>query len=294
MRPPAPTPTRRGIPTPASRRRGPTMGSWIADPTKPIAIIDSTGKHMVIYPAKRTSRPNRIQTNPNASGRSSADTTPRASVTSLSKTVVGSDNERSDISSQGILGPMIGSHTNLMMSGLFHGGPGSEHVLGGQVVGPPEAFYPWKSINANGDIENDLQFEQDPYNMLDTTNYDEFITYDSESESNAEATNQDDTISPTTSTFPTSLSASKPSSSASMSTTQELLQHFDKGIVTAFRQNQSLHTGIMDRTFPSASGSIYGMKTAYASINSALSPLRKRKSSFGQENGGHKRNKGSF
>lgn len=33
------------------RRLGPSLGSWITDPSKPIAVIDSTGKRMVIYPA---------------------------------------------------------------------------------------------------------------------------------------------------------------------------------------------------------------------------------------------------
>ena len=33
------------------RRLGPSLGSWVTDPSKPIAVIDSTGKRMVIYPA---------------------------------------------------------------------------------------------------------------------------------------------------------------------------------------------------------------------------------------------------
>ena len=271
------------------------MGSWIADPTKPIVVIDSTGKHMVLYPAKQSAKANKNRTNHDASGCSSTETTPRASVVSLSKTIVGSDTERNDFSSQEFFGPMIGPNTNLMMTGLFRGGPGSEHVLGGQVVGPPEAFYPWKSINANGDIEHDTLFDQDSYNMLDTTNYDEFIQYGSESESNADVTNQDGNISPTTDTFPTTLSIPRPSSAAPTSTTQELLQHFDKGIVSAFRRDQSrLKTAMLDQHSPTLGNSFYGMKTTYAPMHSPFSPLHKRKGSFGQEIGGHKRKKGSF
>ncbi|KAI9791286.1 MAG: hypothetical protein M1816_004067 [Peltula sp. TS41687] len=33
------------------RGLGPSLGSWVTDPSKPIAVIDNTGKRMIIYPA---------------------------------------------------------------------------------------------------------------------------------------------------------------------------------------------------------------------------------------------------
>lgn len=40
----------------AGARWGPRMGSWVADPTKPIAIIDHTGNSLIILPAKRPAK----------------------------------------------------------------------------------------------------------------------------------------------------------------------------------------------------------------------------------------------
>lgn len=36
-----------------SRRLGPSLCSWATDPSKPIAVVDSTGKRIIIYPALR-------------------------------------------------------------------------------------------------------------------------------------------------------------------------------------------------------------------------------------------------
>lgn len=46
-------------PDSGSRSCGPRLGSWVADPTKPIAFIDRTGKTLIIYPTKPPSKPNK-------------------------------------------------------------------------------------------------------------------------------------------------------------------------------------------------------------------------------------------
>lgn len=48
-----------GPPGSGSRCCGPRLGSWVADPTKPIAFIDRTGKTLIIYPTKPPSNPNK-------------------------------------------------------------------------------------------------------------------------------------------------------------------------------------------------------------------------------------------
>lgn len=48
-----------GPPGSGSRSCGPRLGSWVADPTKPIAFIDRTGKTLIIYPTKPPSKLNK-------------------------------------------------------------------------------------------------------------------------------------------------------------------------------------------------------------------------------------------
>lgn len=48
-----------GPPGSGSRGCGPRLGSWVADPTKPIAFIDRNGKTLIIYPTKTPSKQNK-------------------------------------------------------------------------------------------------------------------------------------------------------------------------------------------------------------------------------------------
>lgn len=275
---PASTPTRRPatIPTPASRRQGPSMASWVVDPTKPIAVIDSTGKTMLIYPAPRSVK--KTQSAFISSLSSSATASPRTSMATLANTFDGafddSENDRSDPSSQEQPTTMLGSAANLMMPGLLHGAPGMEHILGGSVLGPPEAFYPFKSIDANGMLLDDDDLEDDDDDPDDMLNLQDFIDFgDDSSDIGGQIVDDSDS---TLLARPLSDTPSKTSSvSIQRSSSIDLLQHFDKGVVASFRRNQTRHQSLLRH--PNASYEIKGGR--HFAADTVFSPSRKRKAS---------------
>lgn len=57
------------------------------------------------------------------------------------------------------MSPMISNSANLMMGSMY----GENNILGGQILGPPEAFFPFTSIDANGHMSRDSpdSFDED-------------------------------------------------------------------------------------------------------------------------------------
>ncbi|MCJ1282584.1 hypothetical protein MMC26_001909 [Xylographa opegraphella] len=275
------TPIRKAplTPTPAMRRNGPSMASWIVDPTKPIAVIDSTGKTMLIYAAPRSAR--KTPAGFISSLNSSTTTSPKLSNATLAQNLKDDEVDRADFSSQEPPTTMIESGANLMLSGLLHGGSGSEHILGGQVLGPPEAFYPFRSIDANGlmfdedDIEEDD--DDDPEYML---NIQDFIDFGDTSDSELENdTNADSSVlgSPILTIPKNTFTPTRAGSvSIQQTSTQNLLHHFDKGVVSSFRRNQTRHQSLLRR--PNLSSSFAAIKGGrHIAANTPISPPRKRK-----------------
>lgn len=187
---------------------------------------------------------------------------------------------------------MLSAGANLIMPGLFHGAQGSEFLLGGQVLGPPEAFYPFKCISADGNVIEDDEGDddEDDENLWNVHDFIDFGDGSSDSDQNT-ANNTEVPPSPATSTMAdlaSTLAKSEPAS-ASKNTAQELLDHFDRGVVNAFRRNQHRHQAILRRpqhrefmgsgpASAKAGSAIKGGRTVAA--NSPISPLRKRKASF--------------
>lgn len=270
------TPIRKPTTVPASHRYGPSMGSWIADPTKPIAVIDSTGKHMVIIPAQRPTKADKLFSHVSTSGSSTANNSPRNSFAGLVGGLDESDNDRSDFSSQEFMGSMYGSGANVMMPGLLHGAAGSEHILGGQVMGPPEAFYPFKSVGPDGqlleDADDDDDDDDDDENLW---NVHDFIDFGDGSSDDEKQDGEDTEVPPSAAT------PAATSSNTTVGSAHNLLEHFDRGVVTAFRRNQHRHQALLRRPNPSSSlrggDAIKGGR--HIAANSPISPLRKRKPS---------------
>ncbi|MCJ1377081.1 hypothetical protein MMC17_000171 [Xylographa soralifera] len=265
-------------PTPAMRRNGPSMASWIVDPTKPIAVIDSTGKTMLIYAAPRSAR--KTTAGFISSLSSSTTTSPKTSFATLAHELGDNEIDRSDLSSQEPPTTMIESGANLMLSGLLHGGLGSEHVLGGQVLGPPEAFYPFRSIDANGLMLDDDDLEEDDDDPEYMLNLQDFIDFGDSSDSDLENdTNADSSAlgSPVLTIPRNTFTPSRAgSASTQQSSTQALLQHFDKGVVSSFRRNQTRHQSLLRR--PNLSSSFAAIKGGrHITANAPISPPRRRK-----------------
>ena len=235
-----------------SQRRGPTLGSWVADPTKPIAIVDSSGKRLIIYPAQRPQQKDtKIFPTLSSSSQSSVNTSPRVATSqmmtrSCMPVIEDSDFDRSELSSQDFTAPMLSASPNLMMTGLLHGVSGGEHIhRGGQFAKAAEVFYPWYNAGPDGKgLFDDLNIDNYVDNNDDddgegVLNVEDFINFGEDSEGSDHETefvvksdqpdpnaNQEDE------------QARQSPTVSSDSSARSLLEHFDKGVVTAFRRNQ--------------------------------------------------------
>jgi hypothetical protein len=256
------------------------MGSWIADPSKPIAFIDSTGKRMLILPATQPAAAHSNGFGPSGSSDSSiVGNSPRTAFSSFMD-----DSEAEGYSSQ----DFGFSDRNLMMGGLLHGTTGNEFILGAQVLGPPGAFYPFTTVGPNGMIEDydDLE-DEDLWSVSD------FIDFGGGSSCSDNDDDQDTEVpeSPTTPVVanPTSSLHSTPSitdnTSKGRDTAQSLINHFDKGVVGAFHRNQQRHRQFLTRPEPRAfspnvSAVLRGIAIKggrQAAANCPITPMRKRK-----------------
>ncbi|KAL8742126.1 MAG: hypothetical protein Q9190_005339 [Brigantiaea leucoxantha] len=238
------TPGRRAAETAPNYRWGPTLGSWIADPTKPIAVVDSSGTKINIYPAQRPIKNDgKVFPTLSSSSQSSANTSPRNSVAQV---VSG---QRFDVARVGAgLSNEAGlaSASNLndvpIMSNFFHGD------FDGQILGPPEAFHPFQSINADGSIATSpLQMGDDNVGDSDSgedvLNIEDFLDFSDEFDEpdhNEVSANSAHSswLAPQMDTEASSSVKTYGDLAASETASQTLLDHFDKGVVTAFRRNQ--------------------------------------------------------
>lgn len=273
---------------PPGHRWGPTLGSWVADPTKPIAIVASSGKQLIVYPAQRpTNRGGKVFPTIASCSKSSAQISPRTPAPQLAApfypTVTDeSEVERSEMSSQGTATPMLGASPNLVMSGL---GLGSGNMLSGHALGPPEAFFPFHSIGADGkvvlgglDADDDDDDDDDGEDLL---NIEDFIDFgqDSEDSDHEGRSNSESLQSPKVGlSDQTDADATPTASPSAQSSPVNLYDHLNRGKVTAFRRNQFDNDSSVYR--PSSSSS-FGVPNAIKSnafvAASSFGPLKKRK-----------------
>jgi len=141
------------------------------------------------------------------------------------------------------------------------------------VIGPPEAFYPFKSIGADGNvIDDDTEYSDDDDENL--WNIHDFIDFGEDS-SDSDQEGEDNDVTPTKASL--THASQRQFSPAVNGSAHGLLRHFDKGVVTSFRRNQHRHQTLLRRPPISTSG-LYGLKGGrHTAANTPISPLRKRK-----------------
>lgn len=170
------------------------------------------------------------------------------------------------------MSPMISNSANLMMSAMY---TDMEANLGGQALGPPEAFYPFVSINANGAIIQESpssSFDEDEGDEDENWNIRDLIDFGDDSDAEG---NGNETETPSTPARPLS----------SEDQVHPLLEHFDRGVVGAFRRNQNRHHLITRNaasreslSFSGAYQPVRGIKGGrLAAANTPITPLRKSK-----------------
>lgn len=252
------------------------MGTFVADPHKPVALVDCTGKHLVIIPAYASSRHDWLDSAANSMP-GTANTSPRQTTLHL---IDESDTDALASPNQTDFSPMLASSANLMMTAL-----GNDLTPGGQVMGPPEAFYPSQDFTIDSSFEEDD--EDDPEAAL---NVDDFIDFGNGSSDEDEDMHKqfDDEAQLSPMAAPSkSMGTPTPSrkfDSQPTNNEERFLNHLDQGIVTAFRRNhnryQALlrlpqHREFMPANSPARPASVF----RHAKNTDQRTPTRKRKSS---------------
>lgn len=253
------------------------MGTFVADPHKPVALVDCTGKHLVIIPAYASSRHDWLESAAN-SVPGTANNSPRQTTLQL---VDESDTDALVSPNQTDFSPMLASSANLMMTAL-----GNDLTPGGQVMGPPEAFYPSRDFTIDSSFEDDDEY--DPESALNVDDFIDFGNGSSDEEEDMGKFDDETPISPMTA-GPHMQSMGTPTPTRNPETQQDsnaerFLNHLDKGIVTAFRRNhnryQTLlrlpqHREFMPANSPSRPASVF----RHAKHADQRTPTRKRKAS---------------
>jgi hypothetical protein len=292
LRQPASAPgSRAATPKPFQRSSRPT-GRQIPPPrgifhhantTEAIAITNRTTKNLTFY----RPRPSMISWVPMSeyhSGTSStANDSPRNSITQLNA----SDSEASNE----VLNNAIS--TDIMLTGIFGSAPGNDFVFGNDSIGPPEAFYPFVSIGSNGNMglmEDDEYDDSDDYE--DDLNIADFMDFGSDGDDTDEGQDYEDTDVPATPAAsqvalngstpaqPTPMAATPVSRKRATSDADAMLEHFDRGVVTAFRNNQNRYRDVASLPQdPAARASVSRPVRSGKSAEALITPLRKRSKS---------------
>ncbi|KLJ08201.1 hypothetical protein EMPG_16363 [Blastomyces silverae] len=228
-------PTQRSQPL---RRRGPLRGTFVADPHKPVALVAPNGAQLILIPPYSTSRHDWLES-ATQSLCNTANNSPRPAAATFAD-----DSDTDALVSPmqpNSLSPMLSSNANLMITAL-----GSDSV--GQITGPPEAFYP-----SHGLLSFDEEDEDDDSEGI--LNVNDFIDFGHGS-SDEEDLDKDFDVAEDIASAVVAGSPSLAMNNISMTTTEfapavnnnsaeRLLNHLDRGIVTAFRRNHSRYQALI-------------------------------------------------
>lgn len=253
--------------------RLPVAGTFILDPKRPVLLVDGSGSKQrnMIFPARIQSATDRQYWRRIHELCESRRSSPRTSV-QLTPNL--------DIDVDESMTSAVEPSTNIMP---FFDSLGALQT--DQVVGPPEAFMPFTSIDAIGSVtaDNDSMMqsdsEDDDVTFLDLVNLDGESTSEREEEGDEMHSESDAVPTPTT-------TASTPawSTSPQPQKQNDLLSHLDRnrGLVGSFRRNQHFakHLGSL-ASHPSLRASTLEMNAMQsgrrAAANTPITPLRKRR-----------------
>ncbi|KAF2274149.1 uncharacterized protein EI97DRAFT_451941 [Westerdykella ornata] len=273
----APVPARG---TGSARGPPPACGIFIHDDTtEAIAVTNRTTKTLTFY--RPRAAPVQGQFTPRSSSASTANSSPRASLQQLNA----SDGEVNN----GVLGNIFLPTSDIMFTGFFGLDPTESFLTTGQTIGPPEAFFPFVSV-ANGMIIPDDEDFMDDEDFEDDIKLEDFLEMGSDDdETEYQQYDDDETDVPATpATSTIALNGSTPARPTPMAetpvprrhtTTDAMLEHFDRAGVTAFRNNQNRFRDIACQPYdPNLRHSMSRPIRSGRSADTLMSPLRKRSS----------------
>lgn len=248
---------------PTSLKNGPKLFSWKHDASKPFAVIDSKGKKLIMFRAKVARQFN-------------LDNDFRIPAPTIGESDI-------DVGNLDQMSPMISNSANLMMSAMYS----PNDALGnGQALGPPEAFYPFTSINANGTVtqEDQSSYDEEDLDDEDLWNIGDFLDFGDDSTDEEGDEQEIEGGSPSHAGTP---STNRSQRAATETASHPLLDHFDRGVVGAFRKNQTRHQLLSRNTAsreslafsgPYRQGTLRGIKGGrLAAANTPITPMRKQK-----------------
>lgn len=214
---------------------------------------------------------------------STANNSPRNSIAQMNANA--SDSEVSNEVFNNALG------TDIMLSGIFGSAPGQDYFFDNASIGPPEAFYPFVSIGSNGNMNlmTDDEYD-DSEDFEDDLNITDFMDFGSDGEDSDLEQDEDDTDMPATpATSRVAHNGSTPALSTPMTetpvnrrrtTSDAMLEHFDRGVVTAFRNNQNRFRDVASLPQdPAVRASVSRPVRSGKSAETVITPLRKRSKS---------------
>jgi hypothetical protein len=270
---------------PTGRQIPPRRGYFIhADGSEAIAVTNRATKNLAFY-RPRPKLPQLYPLGECHSGTSStANNSPRNSITQLN---AGSDSEGSNEVFNNAL-----ASTDIMLTGIFGSAPGND-FFGNESIGPPEAFYPFVSIGSNGNMgmmeDDDFDYSDDYEDDLNIADFMDFGTDGDDTDDEQDYEDTDVPATPATSQValhgstpaqPTPTAATPVTRKRATSDADAMLEHFDRGVVTAFRNNQNRYRDVASLPQdPAVRASVSRPVRSGKSAEALITPLRKRSKS---------------
>jgi hypothetical protein len=170
-----------------------------------------------------------------------------------------------------------------MLTGIFGAAPASTYLFSGETIGPPEAFFPFIDIAPDGNMFLDEEDEEgyddedyeDDLNITDFMDFGDGTDVEEEDETDVPATPATSMIA-----FPGSTPAQQTPLAETPSHRRgadAMLEHFDRGVVTAFRNHQNRYRDNASLPHdPDLRASVSRPVRSGKSAEQLMSPLRKR------------------
>lgn len=179
---------------------------------------------------------------------------------------------------------------DIMLTGIFGTDPTHTFLFGAESIGPPEAFYPFVSIGANGTVVGDEEDLEEDEDYEDDLNIADFMDFGDDVDATDVEQEDDETDVPATpATSMIAMTGSTPAQPTPLAETpanrrrnasDAMLEHFDRGVVTAFRNNQNRYRDIACLpSDPTIRASVSRPIRSGKSAETVMTPLRKRSTS---------------
>ncbi|KAH6616323.1 hypothetical protein C7974DRAFT_43072 [Boeremia exigua] len=274
--------SRAGTPKPFARSNRPTgrqippmRGVFIhKESNAAIAITNRATKTVTFYRPRAQAIPWIPINGTHSSTSSTANNSPRASLAQFANV---SDSEAEAMNN-------ALNSTDIMLTGVFGSAPGNEYFFNDH-IGPPEAFYPFVSLGSNGSMEG---FDEDDYeseDFEDDLDIGDFMDFGDDSDNSGMEDDGEETDAPTTpgasqNNAAPAAPAEETPGTRKRTTSDVMLEHFDRGVVTAFRNNQNRFRDVASLpSDPTARNAASRPVRSGKSADALITPLRKRSKS---------------